>query len=445
MPGTIVATTSTMVKIMARRAARQRNDPNCKMTCIEQIADDAGNQRSKNATQIDAAIHGTREWNRIIAKVFTRRSRIEVREGWARSKHRTYKTIIRNDFQIRKVSPGGINRFGILSDFGCRCDGGSDDNGMSYDNLTKWAFIVAIGIVDLVLLAFCPIAIQWDELILPACLAVLLILLSIYYHQRDGESLVLCMVSLLQLGAFSTVASLLVYEVTSLNFPSADPLLQQLDGYLGFTPHGIVQWARDYPAVNEFSVWAYMFIVPETMLTIFAISFVRQRILLEQFCFQFMLGVAICCVTGCFLPAGGPAYLNGITPAGWQSMYIEHFEGLRSGETFLFSWRQTEGLITFPSFHTAWAIMLVIVWRQQTLLLSIPVTIISVLIILSTLTTASHYLVDLFGGGVLAAFCAWASFRFTALVYHADGTPKRILFGEFSKASNWWHRPSLRT
>ena len=297
---------------------------------------------------------------------------------------------------------------------------------MSIDQAIKWAFIGLIGLVDLLLLMICPLELQWSDLLAPGLCAVFLVVMSLYYHHRGGESLVLCMVTLLQMGSYTTVVSVLIYAVTSLNFPMADPLLQRFDTLVGFSPQAVVAWTRSIPIINHCSVWVYLFIVPETMLTILAISFLNRRVLIEQFMSQFMIGTAICAVTGCFLPAAGPAFNHGIAPADWQQPYIEHFLALRSGETFLFSWRGTEGLVTFPSFHTAWAIMLMLVWRQQTRLLSVPIGILSVMIILSTLTTASHYIVDIIGGIGLAGICAWASHRVTEFSYHPNGQPRRL-------------------
>ncbi|MGV3485938.1 MAG: hypothetical protein ACO1RT_16095, partial [Planctomycetaceae bacterium] len=71
---------------------------------------------------------------------------------------------------------------------------------MSYDQAFKWAFIGFVAFLDVVLLHYCNLQLQWSDLLMPAGCAALLIGLSVYYHHRGGEPLVLCMVSLLQLG-----------------------------------------------------------------------------------------------------------------------------------------------------------------------------------------------------------------------------------------------------
>lgn len=164
---------------------------------------------------------------------------------------------------------------------------------MSYDQALKWAFIGLIGFVDLVLLTVCPLALQWSDLLLPGVCAVLLSVMSLYYHPRDGESLVLCMVTLLQMGCCTTVVSVLIYAGISFNFPLTDPLLQKFDTIVGFSPQAIVHWTRSHPILDHWSTWIYLVIVPETMLTMIAIAFSNRRVLLEQFVWQFMFGTTI--------------------------------------------------------------------------------------------------------------------------------------------------------
>ncbi len=297
---------------------------------------------------------------------------------------------------------------------------------MSIDQAIKWAFIGTIAVLDLVLLNFCRIELQWSDLIVPAVGGMLLAALSWFYHRRGGDSLVLCMVTLLHVGCYTTVISVLMYEVTTFNYPLNDGWLRAFDAWIGYSPQALVNGTRSHPLLDYWLTWVYLFIIPETMLTILAIAFSNKRRNLEQFVCQFMLGTAICAVFACFLPANGPLHQHGIVPTDWQQPFLDHFKALRSGEPFLFSWQGTEGLVTFPSFHTAWAIFLIVVWREQTKWLSIPLAVLNVLIVLSTLTTGEHYIFDVLAGTVMAAGCVFVSTRISAFAYHADGSPRVI-------------------
>jgi membrane-associated phospholipid phosphatase len=65
-----------------------------------------------------------------------------------------------------------------------------------------------------------------------------------------------------------------------------------------------------------------------------------------------------------------------------------------------------EGLISFPSFHTANAILFI--WALWPLRLLRPVIlVVNVLLIASTPLAGAHYLVDLIGGAVVAVGAIW--------------------------------------
>jgi membrane-associated phospholipid phosphatase len=83
--------------------------------------------------------------------------------------------------------------------------------------------------------------------------------------------------------------------------------------------------------------------------------------------------------------------------------HLVAFEQLRSGATRVLSLDKGEPIVTFPSFHTALA--LISVWAFRSVLwLWAPSAAFSALVIVSTLTEGGHYLVDLFGGAALFWF-----------------------------------------
>jgi membrane-associated phospholipid phosphatase len=81
----------------------------------------------------------------------------------------------------------------------------------------------------------------------------------------------------------------------------------------------------------------------------------------------------------------------------------EQMFALRSANTFSFSiLNDNFGIVSFPSFHTVWAIFAAsALWGFR--YLRVPLVLLSTSIVLSTLTTGWHYLVDVLAGIVLAA------------------------------------------
>ncbi len=205
-----------------------------------------------------------------------------------------------------------------------------------------------------------------------------------------------------------------------MRFPLIDGWLQRIDQVVGFSPVAVVSWTRQHAWIDFWSSWLYMFVVPQTLIAVIAIALADRRQHLQQFITQFMLGTFICVLCTFFIPAYGPLAHETIQPAKWQLPFVEHFHQLRSGQLFRFSWQTTEGLVTFPSFHTAWAIFLISLWRGSTRWLFIPMCVVNLLIVVSTLTTGSHYSIDIVGGVALGIGCIAASQQWSKVAERLD-------------------------
>jgi membrane-associated phospholipid phosphatase len=115
-------------------------------------------------------------------------------------------------------------------------------------------------------------------------------------------------------------------------------------------------------------------------------------------------------LAGLFPAAGAYAYhapesalFNNLNPnAGlW---HIEHYEGLRNGSYRLIGLGQMQGLVTFPSFHTCFAITLAWCFRDFRWLFPIAIAVCGAVLV-STLTEGGHYLVDVLAGIVITIAC----------------------------------------
>ena len=102
-------------------------------------------------------------------------------------------------------------------------------------------------------------------------------------------------------------------------------------------------------------------------------------------------------VLACFLvaPAIGPC---AVAPSADQAHYLEHFRELRAGARGGLDLADAEGLITFPSFHTVWALLLVAACPRP---LKAASVLLNAAVIVATLTTGWHYLSDVLAGIVV--------------------------------------------
>jgi membrane-associated phospholipid phosphatase len=123
---------------------------------------------------------------------------------------------------------------------------------------------------------------------------------------------------------------------------------------------------------------------------------------LREFVLHFILAGLITTVCFFFLPAACPVGAYGYEATPMQQRFLDHFFALRAGEFPLVSMNNLEGLITFPSFHTTWALLVAYAFRHYRWLFA-PMILLNAGVAISTVTTGFHYATDVIGGIVTAA------------------------------------------
>jgi membrane-associated phospholipid phosphatase len=107
------------------------------------------------------------------------------------------------------------------------------------------------------------------------------------------------------------------------------------------------------------------------------------------------------------VPAASPFAYRGYTPVFDQTRFLQQFSGVYGGATTVVHGDAAEGLVSFPSFHVAgamivtWALRRSAVWRA--VLIPLNVTLAA-----STLLSGLHYATDLLGSLAMCAFGVWS-------------------------------------
>jgi membrane-associated phospholipid phosphatase len=227
---------------------------------------------------------------------------------------------------------------------------------------------------------------------------------ALYYYGRvrKEEKFVICLSALIQLVAFTTAFTSLTYIVATFSAPLIDGHLATADAALGFHLPSVVAWAKAHPAIDTMLRLAYMTLFVQTALVVIVLGFRCDRRSLQAFLLRLMIAAIIMLVIFGVAPAEGPFSAYGLDPDDSQQRYLDHFHALRSGERTNVSYVEAEGLITFPSFHTTWALLLALAFSHRRRLF-VPFAVFNSLIVLSTLTTGWHFLSDVMAGSALAA------------------------------------------
>lgn len=201
-----------------------------------------------------------------------------------------------------------------------------------------------------------------------------------------------------------------VQAFATLNMPFIDPVLAAADRVLGFDQTAFLRWLGRYEAVASLIGATYWFSgATAAAAVLFAAFHDRGR----DYRNLVVTGVIVlygAILFSAVLPAVGAFPHYGIDKSEFAFLtqkagdyHLAALEQLRSGQTRMLGLDKGEPIVTFPSFHTALA--LISVWGfRRVRWLAAPSGIFSALVIASTLTEGGHYLVDLIGGAALFWF-----------------------------------------
>jgi membrane-associated phospholipid phosphatase len=201
----------------------------------------------------------------------------------------------------------------------------------------------------------------------------------------------LCLSALLLVVVFSSGFVVLTYLAARSASPMIDGWLVRCDRWLGFST--IRSWQDT--SLGVVLAVAYDTLLMQTAATIAVLGLLNRREPLEQFLLQMMVAGLIVLVCFQLAPAVGPC---AVAPSPVQAQYLEHLQELRAGTRNWLDFADAAGLITFPSFHTVWALLLVAACPRPLKAASIAL---NSAVIAATLTTGWHYLSDVLAGIVV--------------------------------------------
>lgn len=259
------------------------------------------------------------------------------------------------------------------------------------------SIIILIAITDVVLALVLDL--QFSSKTYWGPLAYLLILVCIYACcRRFPEPRFLgCLAALLQLLAFVPAYVVLMRAVTTFHRPLIDHHLVEFDHLLGIHIPEVMAWFNRHPALDWLLNSAYGTLFHQTLFVLIFLGFRNARRPLSLFVLRFMISLLPTTLIHALFPAEGPFTAYHYDPTASQKHYLEDFRSLRSGRSREIGWHVGTGLITFPSFHTTWAMLLVLALRRHRLLFAAS-TLLNGLVILSTMTSGWHYFTDVLAG-----------------------------------------------
>src|SRR5699024_10515406 len=197
------------------------------------------------------------------------------------------------------------------------------------------------------------------------------------------------------------------------DFHYADRMLADWDKFFGFDWQAYFYFVQGHRLIQAILGLGYKSLSVCSVLA-FCILVVRGEARRTRFFLEIFLFTAVLCAAiGMFFPAKGSIasfFGDAITWLNLGSLpgvyHLEHLYQLRSGLPFALDLYNLPGLVTFPSFHTAAAVVLAAsFWRTRLFPLMAAY---AVVVIASTPVLGGHYFVDILAGTALALLVSCA-------------------------------------
>ncbi len=271
-----------------------------------------------------------------------------------------------------------------------------------------WSLIAGVAAFDLAGGLLAGFSIAWASFLAPGSAAGGLLAGQHYYGRyRNDVRLAGALGTTAQVIAFAAVAAPLSYLAASCaQFANIDHWLEAADKALGFDWFAVLAWLKANPTAAYGLRLVYSTLMLQVLVVVLALALSGRVVELRAFMLSFMIMTLAVIALSTPWPAQGPWVVyhlvgkDGLVPpasaGAWPLM-----AGLRDGTVRTLMAAGADGVVTFPSLHTALAITVTAaLWPIPVARwLMIPL---NTLMMASIPIEGSHYLVDMLSGTAVA-------------------------------------------
>ena len=189
--------------------------------------------------------------------------------------------------------------------------------------------------------------------------------------------------------------------------PLIDPWLARADSWIGISSADVVRMVVAVPFAARALYSIYFASVVVLFLTGVLLAALRRTERLWEFCGAYCFCLLVSTLCSAIFPAAGAFDYYRLAdtfgsqlPYGSGVYHLAALQELRGASSVLINPFGLQGLVTFPSFHTALALMTAAAWRDNRHL-RWPMIVWNAVVIVSTVPIGGHYLIDLIAGALL--------------------------------------------
>lgn len=233
---------------------------------------------------------------------------------------------------------------------------------------------------------------------------------AIYYQAVRKEAHLSAMfIGIAFLAVFSNCFSVLNAFLLTVAGHRIDTILAAADRALGVDWHALMGFAADHPVFDRLLKMVYNLVIIEIMVLVVWLGCARRGDEIYRMCFAILFGATITIGFWTFFPSFGPYTIYSLNHSVEMrldvmanSAYEHRLLYLLAHGPGRISIDQIQGLVAFPSFHTALALFAT--WYARSLrALRWPVLALNGLVLISIPIQGGHYVVDVLGGALVVA------------------------------------------
>lgn len=288
----------------------------------------------------------------------------------------------------------------------------------AYPSGLGWRTLALVIVTDIIWAIAGGFHVAMSSIVHLGLAALCLVMLSgftIYGRGRDDLAGVVAWASAtLFIVPFSIACVVLSYLAASIGLPLVDAQLAAFDQALGFDWAGLLAFANTHETFGRLTSAIYNTAFPELALIILALGLMRRTKELHELTNIYTATLLMAIILSGLFPAVDPYAFYGHTSNDFKTVFptagmvfLPDYLSLRAGTYDTFNFAAMEGIIAFPSFHAALAMMMT--WSLRRLPWAFAASVIyNGLMLLATLTEGGHYLADVVIGSLLVVIAAAA-------------------------------------
>jgi membrane-associated phospholipid phosphatase len=230
----------------------------------------------------------------------------------------------------------------------------------------------------------------------------------LYETRRPDPRLASALGGTAQIVTFAAVGAPVSYIATSLDLPLRDGWFAATDRALGLDWSALLNWMDAHASVHPVFSAIYSSLMPQTVVVVLALAMTGRFVWLRMFVLAFIISTIVTIVIAAFVPAEGVWGFHKLSAASHphivpatREMHLHVFHGLRDGSFRQLMAMGADGIVTFPSLHTALALIITVALWPIPVLRWIGLAI-NTLMLVSIPVDGGHYFIDMLAGLAIA-------------------------------------------